>query len=137
MVLFIDHVEAWHASTRLFAPRISFGFRKLKPEASVPKRPPAPPITRPEDYRSPNSIPTGTHERCLLLTDSILSATPVSTFSQLVLMTCRVMASQPGPPPTWSVNAFAALARSTPGLSLCATLNSLLSVHTKHDWLNR
>ena len=69
-------------------PRISFGFRRLKHEASAPRRPPAPPITRPEAYRSPNSIPTGTHERCLLLTDSILSSAPTSIFSQISNLRC-------------------------------------------------
>ena len=70
------------------APRISFGFRRLKAAIPGPRRPPAPPITRPEAYRSPNSIPTGTHERCLLLTDSILSAAPTSIFSQVNDMRC-------------------------------------------------
>ena len=150
------------------APRISFGFRKLKPQASVPKRSPAPPITRPEDYRSPNSIPTGTHERCLLLTDSILSATPVSTFSRIANVRCikksnkrlvDVFNFEPefGISNTVIISAgvndmscYGLTARTLADM-VCERLrrtckkypktkfmfNSVLSVHTKHDWLNR
>ena len=69
-------------------PRISFGFRRLKPTNSVPKRAPAPPITRPDMYSPLSTIPTGTHERCLLLTDSILSAAPTSIFNRAENVRC-------------------------------------------------
>ena len=53
-----------------------------------PKRPRAPPVTHPDTYRSPNAVPAGTHDRCLLLTDSILSPTPVSIFNRVKNLRC-------------------------------------------------
>ena len=69
-------------------PRISFGFRRLRPKSAIPSRSPAPPVTHPDNYRSPNTVPAGTHERCLLLTDSILSSTPVSIFNRVQNLRC-------------------------------------------------
>ena len=69
-------------------PRVSFGFRQLKQTSPVPKRPRAPPVTHPDTYRSPNAVPAGTHDRCLLLTDSILSPTPVSIFNRVKNLRC-------------------------------------------------
>ena len=69
-------------------PRISFGFRQLRPRSTITKRPPAPPVTHPDNYRSPNAVPAGTHDRCLLLTDSILSATSVSIFNRVQNLRC-------------------------------------------------
>ena len=65
-----------------------FGFRQLRPKSEISKRPPAPPVTHPDNYRSPTAVPAGTHERCLLLTDSILSSTPVSSFSKVNNIRC-------------------------------------------------
>ena len=69
-------------------PRVSFGFRQLKQTSPVPKRPRAPPVTHPDTNRSPNAVPAGTHDRCLLLTDSILSPTPVSIFNRVKNLRC-------------------------------------------------
>ena len=69
-------------------PRISFGFRRLIPEAQIPQRERAPPITHPDKYRSPNAIPSGSHERCLLLTDSILAPAPATVFSRADHLRC-------------------------------------------------
>ena len=69
-------------------PRISFGFRRLRPRSAIPKRSSAPPVTHPDSYRSPSAVPAGTHERCLLLTDSILSSTPVSIFNRVQNLRC-------------------------------------------------
>lgn len=69
-------------------PRISFGFRRLVPQSQIPRRERAPPIVHPSNYRSPNAIPSGTHERCLLLTDSILAPAPASVFSRADHIRC-------------------------------------------------
>ena len=68
-------------------PRISLGFRKLckAPEQARPK---APPIAPPTSSRVPVSIPKGSHERCLLITDSILSSTPTMPFDKIGNFRC-------------------------------------------------
>ena len=69
-------------------PRISFGFRRLVPLSQIPRRERAPPIVHPSNYKSPNAIPSGTHERCLLLTDSIIAPAPASVFSRADHIRC-------------------------------------------------
>jgi alkylated DNA repair dioxygenase AlkB len=69
-------------------PRISFTFRRLIPLSELPSRPRAPPITHPDHYSSPNSPPRGTHERVLLLTDSILASTPTHIFDKVESHRC-------------------------------------------------
>ena len=64
-------------------PRVSFGLRRLKQTSSVPKRPRAPQVTHSDTYRSPNAVPAGTHDLCLLPTVLILSPTPVSIFNRV------------------------------------------------------
>ena len=68
-------------------PRISFGFRKMRPEVSCsspPKTSPkAPPIRQPTKQPTRQLHPGGTHPKVLLLTDSMLSSTPTWTFNQL------------------------------------------------------
>ena len=70
------------STSRLAEPRVSFGFQRLKPEKLVPRRTPAPPITRPEEYKSANYVPTGTHARCLK--NSIINSAPTSIFNLIV-----------------------------------------------------
>ena len=64
-------------------PRISFTFRQLIPEESVPKPPRAPPITRPEQYKPPVVAPKGSHHKILMLTDSILRGSPEHVFNRI------------------------------------------------------
>ena len=79
--------STWKHSIKLDSaisdPRISFTFRHLIPESELPKRPRAPPIQHPDLFRSPNSLPQGTHERVLFLTDSILAGTPPHIFNRV------------------------------------------------------
>ena len=70
-------------------PRISFTFRRLIPEAEVPRRERPPPITRPGQHRPPPPQPQrpvtqpGTHGGILLLTDSILAPVPEQIFNRV------------------------------------------------------
>ena len=69
-------------------PRLSFGLRRLIPVCELPPKSRAPPIVHPDEYRSPDAVPVGTHDRCLLLTDSILSATPPNIFNRIGNFRC-------------------------------------------------
>ena len=68
-------------------PRISFGFRKLVVTPVVP-RTKAPPIAPPERTQVHPVVPKGTHDRCFLLTDSILSSTPPALFDRVGDLRC-------------------------------------------------
>ena len=78
-------IEADRAVTE---PRVSFGFRRLIPVTELAPKPRAPPIVHPDEFRSPEAVPIGTHERCLLLTDSIISATPPGIFNRIENVRC-------------------------------------------------
>ena len=80
--------HAIRADSSVSAPRLSFTFRRLVHPDAILKRPRAPPIQHPDLYRSPNALPVGTHDRILLLTDSILAATPPSIFDRVGKSTC-------------------------------------------------
>ena len=71
------------ADESVTTPRVSFTFRRLLPLTELPPRPRAPPITHPDNYQSPNAPPRGTHDRVLLLTDSILAGTPPQIFDRV------------------------------------------------------
>ena len=71
------------AEPHITASRVSFTFRKLVPEADIPRRPRAPPIVHPDEYQSPSSPPRGSHQGVLLLTDSILAGTPEFLFDKI------------------------------------------------------
>ena len=70
-------------SKTVTAPRVSITFRKLTPPQQLPPRERPPPIQHPDQYRAPTAPPIGTHDRVLLLTDSILSATPTFIFERV------------------------------------------------------
>lgn len=68
-------------------PRISFGFRRLV-DNPFPPRSKAPPIAPPQRTQAPTEVPKGTHDRCFLLTDSILSSTPPALFDRVGDLRC-------------------------------------------------
>ena len=64
-------------------PRISFGFRRMRPDLPDSTAPRVPPIRQPMKQPSRQLHPGGTHPKVLLLTDSMLTSTPTWIFNKL------------------------------------------------------